>query len=79
VASQKEVTVRALGFITAGHQIHHRLILEEQYFPAIPRAWIGETPWSGGPARGVNQKGLPRAVRGFAEAAARHDGQTRRP
>ena len=38
VASQKEVTVRALGFITAGHQIHHRLILEEQYFPAIPRA-----------------------------------------
>src|SRR5215467_5527345 len=38
VASQKEVTVRALGFITAGHQIHHRAILEEQYFPAIPRA-----------------------------------------
>jgi len=38
VASQKEVTVRALGFITAGHQIHHRMILEEQYFPAIPRA-----------------------------------------
>ncbi len=24
--------------ITAGHQIHHRMILEEQYFPAIPRA-----------------------------------------
>ena len=38
LASQKEVTVRALGFITAGHQIHHRAILEEQYFPAIPRA-----------------------------------------
>ena len=38
VASQKEVTVRALGFITAGHQIHHRMILQEQYFPAIPRA-----------------------------------------
>lgn len=38
VASEKQVTVRALGFITAGHQIHHRLILEEQYFPAIPRA-----------------------------------------
>jgi uncharacterized damage-inducible protein DinB len=38
VASQKEVTVRALGFITAGHQIHHRMILEEHYFPAIPRA-----------------------------------------
>jgi uncharacterized damage-inducible protein DinB len=38
VVSQKEVTVRALAFITAGHQIHHRLILEERYFPAIPRA-----------------------------------------
>ena len=38
VASQKEETVRALAFITAGHQIHHRLILEERYFPAIPRA-----------------------------------------
>lgn len=38
VANQKEVTVRALGFITAGHQIHHRMILEELYFPAIPRA-----------------------------------------
>jgi uncharacterized damage-inducible protein DinB len=38
VASKKEVTVRALGFITAGHQIHHRMILEERYFPAIPRA-----------------------------------------
>ena len=38
VASQKEVTVRALGFITAGHQIHHRIILEQNYFPAIPRA-----------------------------------------
>lgn len=37
-ASQKPVTVRALGFITAGHQIHHRVILEESYFPAIPRA-----------------------------------------
>ena len=38
VASEKEVTVRALAFITAGHQIHHRMILEERYFPAIPRA-----------------------------------------
>jgi hypothetical protein len=38
VASQKEVTVRALAFITAGHQIHHRIVLEERYFPAIPRA-----------------------------------------
>lgn len=38
MASNKEVTVRALAFITAGHQIHHRQILEERYFPAIPRA-----------------------------------------
>jgi DinB superfamily len=38
LANQKEVTVRALAFITAGHQMHHRLILEERYFPAIPRA-----------------------------------------
>jgi hypothetical protein len=38
VASDKQVTVRDLGFITAGHQIHHRMILEERYFPAIPRA-----------------------------------------
>ena len=38
IANQKEVTARALAFITAGHQIHHRMILEEKYFPAIPRA-----------------------------------------
>jgi uncharacterized damage-inducible protein DinB len=38
VASQKEVTVRALAFMCAGHQMHHRIILEERYFPAIPRA-----------------------------------------
>jgi hypothetical protein len=37
-ANEKEVTVRALAFITVGHQIHHRIILEERYFPAIPRA-----------------------------------------
>lgn len=38
VASKNEVTVRALAFICAGHELHHRLILEERYFPAIPRA-----------------------------------------
>jgi uncharacterized damage-inducible protein DinB len=38
VANEKEVTVRALAYITAGHQMHHRGILEEHYFPAIPRA-----------------------------------------
>jgi hypothetical protein len=38
VASDHEVSVRALGYIAAGHELHHRRILEERYFPAIPRA-----------------------------------------
>ncbi len=38
VANKNEVTVRALAFIVAGHELHHRLILEERYFAAIPRA-----------------------------------------
>jgi uncharacterized damage-inducible protein DinB len=38
VANKNEVTVRALAFIIAGHELHHRSILEERYFPAIPRA-----------------------------------------
>ena len=38
VASNNEVTVRALAYIIAGHDLHHRRILEERYFPAIPRA-----------------------------------------
>jgi uncharacterized damage-inducible protein DinB len=38
VANKNEVTVRALAFIVAGHELHHRLLLEERYFPAIPRA-----------------------------------------
>jgi DinB superfamily len=38
IANKNEVTVRALAFIVAGHELHHRLILEERYFPAIPRA-----------------------------------------
>jgi uncharacterized damage-inducible protein DinB len=37
-ANKSEVTVRALGYIIAGHEVHHRRILEEKYFPAIPRA-----------------------------------------
>ena len=37
-ASNNPVTVRALAFITAGHELHHREILKERYFPAIPRA-----------------------------------------
>jgi uncharacterized damage-inducible protein DinB len=38
IANKNEVTVRALAYITAGHELHHRRILEEKYFPAIPRA-----------------------------------------
>jgi hypothetical protein len=38
IANKNEVTVRALAFITAGHELHHRMILEERYFAAIPRA-----------------------------------------
>jgi hypothetical protein len=38
VASNSPVTVRALAFIIAGHELHHRNILNERYFPAIPRA-----------------------------------------
>jgi len=38
VANQKGISVRALAFITAGHECHHRRILEERYLPALPRA-----------------------------------------
>jgi hypothetical protein len=38
IASDNPVTVRALAFIIAGHELHHREILKERYFPAIPRA-----------------------------------------
>ena len=37
-ANKNEITVRALAFIIAGHELHHRRFLEEHYFPAIPRA-----------------------------------------
>lgn len=37
-ANKNEVSVRALAFITAGHELHHRRILEERYLSAIPRA-----------------------------------------
>lgn len=36
-ANQKEVTVTALGFIIAGHERHHRAILEQRYLPTLPR------------------------------------------
>ena len=38
VASDNSVTVHALAYLIAGHELHHRKILEERYFPAIPRA-----------------------------------------
>jgi uncharacterized damage-inducible protein DinB len=37
VANKNEVTVRALAYIIAGHELHHRGILEERYFAAIDR------------------------------------------
>lgn len=33
-ANKNEVTVRALAYIIAGHELHHRRILEEKYFAA---------------------------------------------
>lgn len=37
VANKNEVTVRALAYIIAGHELHHRRILEERYFAAVER------------------------------------------
>ena len=34
VASDNEVTVRALAYIIAGHELHHRRIFQQNYFPA---------------------------------------------
>jgi uncharacterized damage-inducible protein DinB len=34
VANQNEVSVRALGYIIAGHELHHRAILQEKYLNA---------------------------------------------
>lgn len=36
IANKNEVTVRALAYIIAGHELHHRRILEDKYF-AVPR------------------------------------------
>jgi hypothetical protein len=35
VANKNDVTVRALAWIIAGHELHHRRILEEKYFSKI--------------------------------------------
>jgi hypothetical protein len=34
IANKNEVTVRALAYTIAGHELHHRKILEENYFAA---------------------------------------------
>ncbi len=34
IASKNAVSVRALAYIIAGHELHHRRILEEKYFAA---------------------------------------------
>ncbi|MGA2643857.1 MAG: DinB family protein [Candidatus Sulfotelmatobacter sp.] len=36
IANKNEVTVRALAYIIAGHELHHRRILEEKYFAGRP-------------------------------------------
>jgi hypothetical protein len=33
MASNSEVTVRALAYIIAGHELHHRSIFQQKYFP----------------------------------------------
>jgi uncharacterized damage-inducible protein DinB len=35
-ASHSRVTVRALAWMTAGHELHHRAILAERYLEALP-------------------------------------------
>jgi hypothetical protein len=35
-ANSNEITVRALAFVIAGHELHHRQILEERYFRTAP-------------------------------------------
>ncbi len=32
IANKNEVSVRAIAYLTAGHEVHHRRILEEKYF-----------------------------------------------
>lgn len=37
IANKNEVSVRALAYLTAGHELHHRRILESKYFPTAAR------------------------------------------
>jgi len=34
VANNNQISVRALAYVIAGHELHHRRILEEKYFAA---------------------------------------------
>jgi DinB superfamily len=36
VANKNEISVRALAYVIAGHELHHRHILEERYFASAP-------------------------------------------
>jgi DinB superfamily len=40
VANQNDITVRALAYIIAGHELHHRNIFEERYIGGQARAEI---------------------------------------
>jgi DinB family protein len=40
VANKNDITVRALAYIIAGHELHHRNIIEERYFGGQVRAEI---------------------------------------
>jgi len=43
LSNNNPVTVISLGFITVGHVYHHKKILEERYFPALPGiSWMGK-------------------------------------
>jgi uncharacterized damage-inducible protein DinB len=35
-ANQKQTTVRAIAYVIAGHELHHRRVLEAKYFTATP-------------------------------------------
>jgi hypothetical protein len=36
IANKNEISVRALAYVIAGHELHHRHILEERYFTSTP-------------------------------------------
>ena len=37
IANKNEVSVRALAYIIAGHELHHRKILQDKYFSVSPK------------------------------------------